>query len=230
MHTIILHFTLFSLYKPTSPNAKLLPCLVLLHFLWHACVVPLLIHVSSSTLQVKEGLTQHICEVHDVVVKTTEEYFNTYRRHVYVTPKSYLSFINSYKSVYQTKHEELKRLADSINSGLAKLLQAEEDVSKMKVALIQKEKDLAVAQEMTDVLLAEIREKAAVAEVKKNEVQKVKDQLQSEAREIEKEKNEAEVRVVVLSVVGCTNINPREKKSNPFYMCCNVFLLLPSLQ
>ena len=40
-----------------------------------------------------------------------------YRRSTHVTPKSYLSFINSYKSVYDAKRNEIGELAQRMNTG-----------------------------------------------------------------------------------------------------------------
>ena len=40
-----------------------------------------------------------------------------YRRSTHVTPKSYLSFINSYKSVYDSKRNEIGELAQRMNTG-----------------------------------------------------------------------------------------------------------------
>eukprot|EP00762_Andalucia_godoyi_P004467 ANDGO_08124.mRNA.1 Dynein gamma chain len=145
-----------------------------------------------ATDQVRSNLVDHICNVHDLVGQTTGQYFAKYRRNVFTTPKSYLSFIDSYKKVYKLKYEEVKVLADRINAGLSKLLQAEKDVSKMKIDLQVKEKDLAVAVTNTEKLLAVIKEQTAIAEKKKNEVQKVKDELQGQADQIKAEKEQAE--------------------------------------
>ena len=71
-----------------------------------------------------------------------QEYFEKFRRNVYV-PKSYLSFIDGYRSLYQKKLDDVNVLADKINSGLSKLFEAKSDVKKMQVELTQKNKDLA---------------------------------------------------------------------------------------
>lgn len=46
-----------------------------------------------------EALIEHICGVHEGVNLQTNTYFDKYRRRTYVTPKSYLSFIDNYKKV-----------------------------------------------------------------------------------------------------------------------------------
>jgi dynein heavy chain len=42
---------------------------------------------------------------HDLVTEVCGIYFQRMRRNVYVTPKSYLSFIDLYKDVYQKKYD-----------------------------------------------------------------------------------------------------------------------------
>jgi dynein heavy chain len=63
------------------------------------------------------------------------EYFQSYRRNVYVTPKSYLSFLKTYCTVYTDLFDKIKLLANNINLGLEKMSEAATDVEKMKVEL-----------------------------------------------------------------------------------------------
>ena len=44
-------------------------------------------------------------KVHDLVTDVCGEYFQRMRRYVYVTPKSYLAFIDQYKQVYKAKFD-----------------------------------------------------------------------------------------------------------------------------
>lgn len=85
---------------------------------------------------VKDSLKAAMGQVHVDVTAACQEYFEKYRRHVYVTPKSYLSFIAGYKSLYDKKLVYVRDLATSINSGLAKMGEAKVDVNKMKVSLL----------------------------------------------------------------------------------------------
>jgi dynein heavy chain len=57
------------------------------------------------------------------------------RRHVYVTPKSYLSFIDLYKVVYRKKYDGIDVEESNIVSGLSKLKEATEGVEILKIDL-----------------------------------------------------------------------------------------------
>ena len=131
--------------------------------------------------EVKAQLIRHMAQTHQTVSDSTADYFDRYRRHVYVTPKSYLSFLSDYQTTYAAKHAAVNQLASSIIVGLEKLVQATSDVDVMKVELKQKEKGLDVAKEKSGVLLQEITASTAKAEKKKGEVQLVKDGLAIEA-------------------------------------------------
>lgn len=140
----------------------------------------------------KKELVNYMCNAHQSVVKLTEEYFERFRRNTYVTPKSYLGFIDSYKSIYSNKLEEINNLASTLNKGLSKLLQASKDVEKMKINLKEQEKNLEVAVRKADVLLNEVTKKKTVAEKNAAEVQQQADKLSADAEEISRQKASAE--------------------------------------
>jgi dynein heavy chain len=50
----------------------------------------------ENTQAVKDALIVHMGKVHNLVTEVCGIYFQQMRRYVYVTPKSYLSFINMY--------------------------------------------------------------------------------------------------------------------------------------
>ena len=81
---------------------------------------------------VKGKLIRHMAAVHAGMTGACEDYFERYRRNVYVTPKSYLSFLTAYSETYTKKVANLTDLASSINTGLEKLAQATDDVDVMK--------------------------------------------------------------------------------------------------
>jgi len=53
----------------------------------------------------------------DMVAEMCLEYFQRYRRQAHVTPKSYLSFIAGYKTIYDGKRQEIGQLAERMNTG-----------------------------------------------------------------------------------------------------------------
>ena len=76
-----------------------------------------------------------MAQVQDSVSQACQNYFLKFRRSAHVTPKSFLSFINSYKDVYMRKEEEIGDLASRMNSGLSKLQEASRSVEILKEEL-----------------------------------------------------------------------------------------------
>lgn len=50
---------------------------------------------------------KHMGNVHLLVQTACDLYFQKMRRQVFITPKSYLSYLNSYKQFYLEKYMEL---------------------------------------------------------------------------------------------------------------------------
>ena len=67
-----------------------------------------------------------------------------------MTPKSYLSFLDGYLTLYKSKYDEIGELARRMNTGLEKLIEASVSVDQLSKELVVKEKDLAVANVKAD--------------------------------------------------------------------------------
>ena len=131
------------------------------------------------TPQVKNSVVTVMGYFQDIVTEMAGEYFERFRRLTSVTPKSYLSFISSYKTIYNQKRAEIGQLSSRMNSGLKKLVEAAQAVKDLSKQLAQKEKDLAVASAEADKVLDEVTMSARAAEEVKKQVQIVKDKAQS---------------------------------------------------
>ena len=84
-------------------------------------------------MQVKDALKVLMGTTHANVTRACQEYYACYRRHVYVTPKSYLSFLEGYQGLYSRKLAQTRAMAAAINTGLQKMDDAKLDVNRMKV-------------------------------------------------------------------------------------------------
>ncbi|XP_075937501.1 dynein axonemal heavy chain 5 isoform X2 [Anarhichas minor] len=142
--------------------------------------------------QVKSEVVQCMGSFQDGVAEKCVDYFQRYRRSTHVTPKSYLSFIQGYKTIYKEKRTEVQTLAKRMNTGLKKLKEASESVAALSKELEVKEKELQVANDKADMVLKEVTVKAQAAERVKVEVQKVKDKAQAIVDSISADKAIAE--------------------------------------
>ena len=146
----------------------------------------------DSTTEVKDELIVHMGMVHKLVTDACEEYFQKMRRNVYQTPTSFLSFLNDYKSMYNTKCAEIEDKKSRVQIGLEKLASGAKDVEKMKIVLAQEEIKLRQAEEATNAMLSKLEVSAMVAKKEADAVSKIKEACQADAERIAGEKADAE--------------------------------------
>jgi dynein heavy chain len=72
----------------------------------------------GMTPEMRQSLYQLCGYVHQTVETLCTSYFNSLKRNVYVTPKSYLDLIDSYKSLLIFKRDELSTNRNKLSSGL----------------------------------------------------------------------------------------------------------------
>ena len=121
----------------------------------------------------KEQLTIHMGKVHKMVDEVCGVYFQQMRRHVYVTPKSYLSFLAAYNELYTKKYNIIDVDEGNILSGLEKLAKAGADVEVLKADLAKKGVVLKTKTEETDRLLKTLDVENKRADVKAKEVNEI---------------------------------------------------------
>jgi dynein heavy chain len=97
-------------------------------------------------------------------------YLARMRRHVYVTPKSYLSFIAIYKTVYEKEYKKIDVEANNITNGLDKLAEASESISALLIISQKEEAELKEASAATDKLLFTLNIESKKAKEKSDQV------------------------------------------------------------
>lgn len=99
---------------------------------------------------------------------------SSFRRQTFVTPKSLLSFLESYKVLYKEKYDNIQTLAVRMQTGLHKLVEAAAAVEILKTELIEKNKVIVIASAAAEEVLKEVKVSADAAEIVKAEVSKIK--------------------------------------------------------
>ena len=112
-------------------------------------------------------------KVHNMVTTVCEIYFQQMRRHVYVTPKSYLAFIAMYKDEYAKKYALIDIDEQNINNGLEKLAGASSQIEELKIDLKKEDAKLKEASESTDRMLKDLDVENKKADIKSKEVAQV---------------------------------------------------------
>lgn len=108
--------------------------------------------------------------VHEVVSNTCVSYYDRFRRLTFVTPKSLISFLESYKLLYRDKEQNIIVMSDRMSSGLDKLEEAGASVSVLKLELIEMNVVIVEATKDAEVVLKIVAEASEAAEVVKAQV------------------------------------------------------------
>ena len=150
------------------------------------------IEIVSQSPDLKNRLAECFADIHECVHEGTEEYFSRFRRRTYVTPKSYLSFLSSFKSLYMKQLTKIQGDASRMKEGLEKIREAKDQVAVMKGALVEQENQLHIAQQKAEQMLEGLTVKRNEAEQGRHEVQLIKEDQQREADAIKQIQEEAQ--------------------------------------
>uniref|UniRef100_A0A1A9WR67 AAA+ ATPase domain-containing protein n=1 Tax=Glossina brevipalpis TaxID=37001 RepID=A0A1A9WR67_9MUSC len=144
---------------------------------------------------VKESVIDIMSWIHEVVSEACLSYFERFRRTTFVTPKSLISFLESYKKLYKEKQNNIVVMAERMSSGLYKLDEAGASVSVLKKELIEMNKVITVATEEAEVVLQTVAESTASAEIIKAQVAEKKSQAAELVKNISADKEVAEAKL-----------------------------------
>ncbi|KAL4479549.1 hypothetical protein ABPG72_018535, partial [Tetrahymena utriculariae] len=142
--------------------------------------------------EIKQDLVKHMGNVHLLANEICQEYYQKMRRQVYVTPKSFLTYLSSYKDLYIQKYDELVQQEESFKIGINKIEDATKAINHMEVLLKEEEIQLSQATEKTNQLLSNLDMESKKANQKGEEVAAINIQCEIQAQQISKEKEEAE--------------------------------------
>lgn len=127
-----------------------------------------------ATETVKDELIQMMSVVHNSVAMNCDVYYERMRRQVYITPKSLLSFLQIYQRVYRENREIIEVMAQRMQTGLTKLIDAADSVGTLKIELQETNVKIDLATADADKILNDVSKVAAAAEVVKSNVLEIK--------------------------------------------------------
>jgi dynein heavy chain len=120
-------------------------------------------------------------------------YQSRMRKHVYITPRTFLCLIDFYQELYKKKYSDIVSQEQAVLVGLDKLKDAAAFVEKLKVELKEKDIVLQTEEKKTTALLEKVMGEKAKADKKAVQVNKQKSDCQAEADKINAEKQSAQV-------------------------------------
>lgn len=147
------------------------------------------------TDKVKDQVIDIMSWIHESVQELCISYYDRFRRVTFVTPKSLISFLESYKLLYKDKQDHIVIMSERMSSGLDKLDEAGASVAILKKDLIEMNKVIAIASEEAEEVLATVEHSKAAAEIVKIEVAEKKGQAEVLVKNISAVKQVAEAKL-----------------------------------
>ncbi|CAD1473088.1 unnamed protein product [Heterotrigona itama] len=142
--------------------------------------------------ETKQQLIDVMGDVHNNVNDVCAQYFDRFRRQVYVTPKSFLTFLSGYKLLYKQRLDNINMLSYRMSSGLSKLVDAAAQVDELRKILEKNQQEIAEKNVQVEAILVTVNEKKKEAEMVKAQVQVSKDEAEAILKVIAKERSVAE--------------------------------------
>jgi len=124
----------------------------------HAVAERKLFKVNFGSPEIKKAITEMCVLVHSSVVEAAKTYYEELRRHYYLTPSSYLSFIEFYLDLLEKKKVELTAQKARLTTGLSILKETNEKVEQMQKELEALQPVLKQKTEEVNKMLVEITE------------------------------------------------------------------------
>lgn len=128
----------------------------------------------------------------DAVKKAADEYAKKEHRFVYVTPKSFLELLKLYNVLLQKKRNEAEAGIERLESGLSKLWETSESVSKLEEDLKIMLEDAAIKREKAEGIAEVVAEEKAVVEVQTKNAQVESEQVAKITAEVSKKQKDTE--------------------------------------
>ncbi|XP_030080184.1 dynein heavy chain 5, axonemal-like [Drosophila hydei] len=145
--------------------------------------------------KVKDHVVDIMSWIHESVQDACFSYYDRFRRLTFVTPKSLISFLESYKILYKQKQVHIVIMSERMSSGLDKLDEAGASVSVLKKDLIEMNKVIVVASAEAEEVLATVEQSKAAAEIVKVEVAQKKGSAEVLVKNISAVKQVAEAKL-----------------------------------
>jgi dynein heavy chain len=91
----------------------------------------------DTSKEVIEGLADMCMRIHTSVEDMSEQFYESLRRRVYTTPKSYLDLISLYNKVLNEKRNEFNTNKNRLSIGLKKLTDTNTNIAELKIKLAE---------------------------------------------------------------------------------------------
>ncbi|XP_037670654.1 dynein heavy chain 3, axonemal isoform X2 [Choloepus didactylus] len=164
--------------------------------LWPTDALELVANKFLEDVELEDNIRKEVVSMckyfQESVRKLSLDYYNTLRRYNYVTPTSYLELILTFKTLLNSKRQEVDMMRNRYLAGLQKLDFAASQVAVMQVELTALQPQLIQTSEDTAKMMVKIEAETREADAKKFLVQADEKEANASAAVAQEIKNECE--------------------------------------
>ncbi|XP_065071378.1 dynein axonemal heavy chain 6-like isoform X2 [Rhopilema esculentum] len=139
----------------------------------------------SNALLLHQAISNSCVSIHKSVEAASAAYLQELQRHFYVTPRSYIEFIQLYRSLLEKKRREYNFNLQRMSTGLRKVAESKEMVSVMKEELVNLGPVLEQRSKDTENLMAQLAKDREAVDKVRAVVQREEDITDKEAKRVE---------------------------------------------
>jgi len=129
-----------------------------------------LVDLPDVTEEVRASLAEMCMKIHTSVEDLSDEFFQSLRRKIYTTPKSYLDLINLYTKKLEEKRNEFQVTFKRLSGGITKLEDTNKNIAELKEEMAEKQPKLEAKNIELEQALKIVNADKAVADEKERVV------------------------------------------------------------
>ncbi|KAF5218447.1 dynein heavy chain [Trypanosoma cruzi] len=165
-------------------------------------------------------------DIHTTVIRVAHEYWEELRRRYYITPTSYLEFIELYKALYSEQRTVLEEQLSRVVNGKQKMKETDETIAKMKEEIETKRPLLEKASKDTEEVVADLTVRQAKASEVQIQVRAQQESAAEQQKQASRIANEANARLLeakpiidkakaALDTIQASDLNELRSFANP---------------
>lgn len=149
----------------------------------------------SFTEEQNAGIADYFGTVHEAVVSFSHRMASELKRTYYVTPKSYIDYVNGFSSLLTSKRAEFSNQIMKLEKGLNKLTEAHESVEDLKTKMEKKRFDVQNKKKEVESVMAVIVQQSKEAENRQGKIEERSKDITAKKNECDKILKETEDKI-----------------------------------